>query len=621
MSITINTLFTFLSVMVLSLLFSTHTYAVDAPNCENLIGHESRVFKWDPMEYGGTPFICANGCLYRPPVVSLCFVNSGECSSTFKATGESCDPNKTDGLYPEEGYDRVDPEDDLNDNGIPDGDEDFDGDGLPNSVDDDPFKHFDSLVDNNENGIPDQLEQWLDELTPTINVSEIQCTNFACTNELPIIASNMRTIAASNKDLADAIKAIAMNIITTTDLNSYNSGITNAIRNQNYKFDKLRDSNTAQLEQIKNELREIKSDGIPSPDITLNGGFEDADRATLSSVFSATNNLAAYSQVHSNLITAVLQQMGYIETTLNNTAQDAAHQTKDLLNQSGVKLNKTQSNQLRNASNKANNINNSVNYIKGVVNDNSSKLDAIDSKLDKLDTILTRTTDNQTSLESIDSKLDGLDNGAEFEVLQARIDAVDTFLQAMDAKIDALDNGETDGDGDDNATCKEEEKVDGKCPPKAPETSLGDIDDTLEGIDKGIDGVKGSIDAVNGTLRGIKNLLGGRNEFQKPDGQNETFQNGFLISTEQTLEITSDIESLQLELRNEYEKVKDLFKINTDNFQDGQYQDHSLDLTINGKQHSFKSGVFAALVDNAGIIKAIVMFVFAMLAIRMLGNE
>lgn len=82
-----------------------------------------------------------------------------------------------------------------------------------------------------------------------------------------------------------------------------------------------------------------------------------------------------------------------------------------------------------------------------------------------------------------------------------------------------------------------------------------------------------------------------------------------------------EVTEIKQEVTEEMDKFKTLFSIDTSSFNDGTFKEHSLNLRVNGSEQSFKSGVFTALLDNAAIISAVIMFLFVLSGIRMLGKD
>lgn len=160
----------------------------------------------------------------------------------------------------------------------------------------------------------------------------------------------------------------------------------------------------------------------------------------------------------------------------------------------------------------------------------------------------------------------------------------------------------------------------------AVDGKLDSLDTQLNALSSQIDGIDGqggdygdSINAIGSDIRDLKNGLLSGNSFNIPTS--DFNGSGFLISEEATKQVTDDINALRTELSTQMDLFKNILSFDTESFNDGQYQEHVLDLNIDGQSHSFKTGVLSALLDNAEIIKAVILFMFVLMGIRMLGGE
>ncbi|NGZ15628.1 hypothetical protein HGG78_18090 [Vibrio aestuarianus] len=77
------------------------------------------------------------------------------------------------------------------------------------------------------------------------------------------------------------------------------------------------------------------------------------------------------------------------------------------------------------------------------------------------------------------------------------------------------------------------------------------------------------------------------------------------------------------DLKEEYDRqmveFRKLFSLDLSNLESGQYKEHSLDFEFaNGQRNNFKSGVLPALLDNSGLISAVILFFAAVCAIRII---
>ncbi|NOI89586.1 hypothetical protein F0235_03915 [Vibrio splendidus] len=153
--------------------------------------------------------------------------------------------------------------------------------------------------------------------------------------------------------------------------------------------------------------------------------------------------------------------------------------------------------------------------------------------------------------------------------------------------------------------------VDGKL--DSLNTQLGTLSSQIDGIDgSDMSGVESKLtDLINGVTN--------NNNFVEPNyGFNGE---GFIVTQNQIAEVQNEVTEIKQEMTDEFEKFKALFSIDTSSFNNGTYKEHSLNLNVNHAERSFKSGVLSALLENATIISAVVMFLFVLSGIRMLGKD
>ncbi|EGR1858283.1 hypothetical protein D3O62_05690 [Vibrio cholerae] len=141
----------------------------------------------------------------------------------------------------------------------------------------------------------------------------------------------------------------------------------------------------------------------------------------------------------------------------------------------------------------------------------------------------------------------------------------------------------------------------------------GDTD--LSGLQSGIDSIKTGIDNLNG-------LLGG-NGLDKPSvGSGVDFAQLPLYGDDALTSLNTQITDLQKEYSDKIKEFKKLFSFDISKLEGGQYKDHSLNFQFaNGSANSFTSGVFPALVDNAGLISSVILFLAVFAGIRTIMGE
>lgn len=81
--------------------------------------------------------------------------------------------------------------------------------------------------------------------------------------------------------------------------------------------------------------------------------------------------------------------------------------------------------------------------------------------------------------------------------------------------------------------------------------------------------------------------------------------------------VTNDIEDLRVKYDEQLKEFKSIFSLDVSQLQSGQYKEHSLDFILpNGQRLNLKSGVLPALIDQANLIAAIILFVASLIAAR-----
>ncbi|MFS1444684.1 hypothetical protein BCU50_023640, partial [Vibrio sp. 10N.286.46.E10] len=125
---------------------------------------------WDAYIWGDNP---RSYCIGDRSTGAACRMTAGSVSisvegnkwtNKFTYTGSTCafdEINRFSGDTPEP----FPFENDVNQNGVNDDLEDWDGDGTPNGEDPDPYKSDRVVVDDNDNGVPDSIDDFYDRLS------------------------------------------------------------------------------------------------------------------------------------------------------------------------------------------------------------------------------------------------------------------------------------------------------------------------------------------------------------------------------------------------------------------------------------------------------------------------
>ncbi|UPR28160.1 hypothetical protein ITG08_20480 [Vibrio cyclitrophicus] len=146
------------------------------------------------------------------------------------------------------------------------------------------------------------------------------------------------------------------------------------------------------------------------------------------------------------------------------------------------------------------------------------------------------------------------------------------------------------------------------------------INDSIASLSNKIDGIEPT--DLSGVETKLDDLIGGLTNDSPFTSPSSGFTGeGFLFSQNELSDLQEEVTEIKQEVTEEMDKFKTLFSIDTSSFNDGTFKEHSLNLRVNGSEQSFKSGVFTALLDNAAIISAVIMFLFVLSGIRMLGKD
>ncbi|MFA1573944.1 hypothetical protein [Vibrio cyclitrophicus] len=240
---------------------------------------------------------------------------------------------------------------DLNGNGVDDDYEDWDGDGLANGQDPDPFDNGMRHLDQNHDGIPDAIEDVYDQLLDVQKVLYCESDDHECQN----MRSVMNSLASSNSILARVARDASLRNVGRNDFNSSIGALTQSV---NYKTSNILDA-------------------INNIDIDVTGGVDNTD--LLVENFNGLSN-----RLHS--VDKSVESVQYSVNSLFNSF-NGIHQHMDL--------------------NKSN--------IVDAINNNDSSVDlsgvetSIDALSDKIDGI--EGGNNGEELAEISGKLDGLATG------------------------------------------------------------------------------------------------------------------------------------------------------------------------------------------------------------------
>ncbi|WP_215405789.1 hypothetical protein [Vibrio gigantis] len=513
---------------------------------------------WDAYIWGDNP---RSYCIGDRSTGAACRMTAGSVSisvegnkwtNKFTYTGSTCafdEINRFSGDTPEP----FPFENDVNQNGVNDDLEDWDGDGTPNGEDPDPYKSDRVVVDDNANGVPDSIDDFYDRLSDVnepvgCSTDDEDCRSYRYT---------MKHLTENNRDLAGALRDLSLRSVRRTDFReSIGSLVSTINKNDGYFKSKLDALSLAQGNTQSSILNQL-SDTKYSLKSAIEGGFfvvnrnlddikDDVFRARQSSGEAASNSRYVMGQTDDikNDLSEVYRRTAEIINKLNTDGSGG----------NGSGLTPSQIKQLKNAA-KAH-LNNKL------LKEQKNSIDGVSYGLGEVYELALAQGEK---LNQLDSKISSISGGSS----TVDLTSLETGLQSLSDKIDGLDTSDMSG----------------------VESKLTDL----------IDGVTNN------------------NNFVEPnygfDGE------GFIVTQNQIAEVQNEVLEIKQEMTDEFEKFKALFSIDTSSFNNGTYKEHTLNLNVNHAERSFKSGVLSALLENATIISAVVMFLFVLSGIRMLGKD
>lgn len=134
-----------------------------------------------------------------------------------------------------------------------------------------------------------------------------------------------------------------------------------------------------------------------------------------------------------------------------------------------------------------------------------------------------------------------------------------------------------------------------------------------------VDAVGDAVSGLGGKLDDIADSLStGDFAPRAPEGQLD-FDALPLYNSDALQSVLDETEQLKLDYEQKVQEFRQLFSFDTSGLNQGEYVEHSFNLTLsNGQTISGKSGVFPALIDNAALIAAVLIFLAAVLGARFL---
>ncbi|MCX2759900.1 hypothetical protein OQJ65_16330 [Vibrio sp. Sgm 22] len=369
---------------------------------------------------------------------------------------------------------------DLNGNGRGDAHEDWDGDGIPNGQDPNPYESELSHLDENGNGIPDDIEGIYDELTSTQEI--LYCNNDD--DQCHQMRYAMRDLTRSNQILAAAMRDASLRNVRRNDFNNSIGVLTEVLNTKTRgllhaveSIDVSGADNSAQIAQIKSFLNDRISEtsGTNYTKINQNNQFLQELKSTTADTNSSVKSLPQQiNAVHEHMDANKDQVIRAIE---NNAS-------------GGSGLTSQQKNQLRNAAK---------------AHANQKLLKTIDSTLDEVAVDAHNTMGGLGAmagrLSSVDEKLANMDG--RFTQLSNEIAAISSGtstidLSGVESSIGALSDKIDGIEGSNNG--EELAEISGKLDGLA--NGMTDIGDLLKGVDASKAGIDGTC-IQGGTCQGF----------------------------------------------------------------------------------------------------------------------
>ncbi|ELN6932067.1 hypothetical protein RZY48_001448 [Vibrio navarrensis] len=186
-------------------------------------------------------------------------------------------------------------------------------------------------------------------------------------------------------------------------------------------------------------------------------------------------------------------------------------------------------------------------------------------------------------LNSIKSTLDNNHNSS-----------INYFARRMDELIAAV-NSSGGGDGGDNS----------------------EVVGAVNSVGTKIDGLGGSLKGMSDKLGGLSDKLDGKGLSKGEHGSLINFGETPLYQETEIEKLTQEVTDLKEQYTEKVNDFKKLFSLNLDSLSNGEYREHFLDFEFaNGAKLRAGSSVFPALIDNSGLIAAVILFVAVIAGLR-----
>ncbi|MGF1884516.1 hypothetical protein, partial [Vibrio splendidus] len=369
----------------------------------------------------------------------------------------------------------VEQDGDLNNNGIPDNDEDWDGDGLVNGVDPNPTLNDNAELDEDNNGIPDKLDPFFD-LYKASRPEFIKCD--AQDRDCQSSNTAIYSLANANRDLTRIINHMAEG---------------NTSKQFTRTLENLRQTMTFQEVETRKELKDLERainniDGGVDNSGIIKKGFSDMETGFANmetnfddldyNVFRTMSNISSIDRGMTSLNTQVNGVHGHLDETKSDIISAINNGT------GGSGLTQTQKNQLKNAA-KANANQKLIKELRTTVGENGYTLSRIKNDLGNVSDDVNQNTNEK--FNQLSEQIAAVSGG------QSTVDlsGVESSIDALSDKIDGIEGG---GNGEGLAEISS--KLDGLA------TGVTDIGDLLKSVDASKAGIDGTC-IQGGTCQGF----------------------------------------------------------------------------------------------------------------------
>ncbi|WP_210446872.1 hypothetical protein, partial [Vibrio crassostreae] len=517
-------------------------------------------------------------CNMEPSSVSIS-VEAGRWTNKFYYTGSTCSfdqINRYSGdvpeLFPFEG--------DVNQNGVQDDLEDWDGDGIKNGEDPNPYSNDDQVTDSDGNNVPDNLDEYYDLLEETQEILSCNVESEDCSNYRYI----MNKLNTNNSKLIHIISDLSKQNLTKDAFNQAVAELINTQKTNDLSFAHKIDSLTAAQGGLENTVRE----SVWAARQDIKNRLDDRYKQTFNRFDDLDEEVAI----------------------VKRNTQSIIHSISDFPAGGGGALTDAQSNWL-------------LDSVRNSVSNMTKNDQLIAGQETERDLMVTLNRDLVSKIQALEVSGGGLTDQQKTQLRNAaKANLNNKLLKAMSSDVARLSNIEEKVSSNNamiDGLYYEFEDVNSKID-SLGSPDLSGVESSISGLSEKIDGLETTdMSGVEGKIDELINGITNNNNFVEPSS---VFNGeGFIVTPTDIAQVQNEVIEIKQEMTDEFEKFKALFSIDTSSFNNGTYKEHALNLNVNHAERSFKSGVLSALLDNATLISAVVMFLFVLSGIRMLGKD